>query len=226
MAEYAGGTCIEEPRKRLRTPWTNDSSQSSSAHGAAAVRRPSASSVSVSNPKRMRATYPFVSRVRAPSRRVAWPIPTTITPDARGSSVPACPTRRSSHARRTRATTSCEVQPSGLSMAMSAFSCDGCPRRAMDWLPSGFEHDAVSPVPGRAGRRHRLVYMGAEDVQGRGNMPVLPAESIEVRPTAVERNGTNRPSGSAWQQTPVGSSPTSCTSRGRISSSACATVPW
>src|SRR6185503_14592502 len=46
---------------------------------------------------------------------VARPSPTRRSPLAKGSSVPACPTRRSPSTVRIRATTSCEVQPSGLS---------------------------------------------------------------------------------------------------------------
>src|SRR5436309_11195176 len=42
-------------------------------------------------------------------------MPTTRTPVAIGSSVPAWPTRRVCASRRTRATTSCEVIPPGLS---------------------------------------------------------------------------------------------------------------
>src|SRR5689334_8489226 len=48
--------------------------------------------------------------------RVALPSTSGSTPLAAGSSVPVCPIRRSPIARRTRATTSCEVGPAGLSM--------------------------------------------------------------------------------------------------------------
>ena len=59
--------------------------------------------------------YSFSVSARWPSSRVAFSTPTTSTPVAIGSSVPACPTRRVPASRRTRATTSCEVRPAGLS---------------------------------------------------------------------------------------------------------------
>src|ERR1700716_3719039 len=49
------------------------------------------------------------------ARRVARPSRTGKTPEAMGSSVPAWPTRFCDANRRTLATTSCEVQPFGLS---------------------------------------------------------------------------------------------------------------
>ena len=51
---------------------------------------------------------------RWPSRRVARLTPRTSTPVAIGSSVPAWPTFRVPASRRTRPTTSCDVQPDGL----------------------------------------------------------------------------------------------------------------
>src|SRR5579863_2991493 len=53
--------------------------------------------------------------MRWPRSRVAFSMPTTSTPVAIGSSVPAWPTRRVCARRRTRATTSCDVRPAGLS---------------------------------------------------------------------------------------------------------------
>src|SRR5579859_6048620 len=53
--------------------------------------------------------------MRWPRRRVAFSMPMTRTPMAMGSRVPAWPTRRVCARRRTRATTSCEVMPPGLS---------------------------------------------------------------------------------------------------------------
>ena len=58
---------------------------------------------------------PSRSSIRCPSSRVARPTPSTSTPVAIGSSVPAWPTLRVPRARRARATTSCEVSPPGLS---------------------------------------------------------------------------------------------------------------
>src|SRR5919199_6181628 len=51
----------------------------------------------------------------ASTSRVGRPSKTGSTPSASGSSVPACPTRFWSARRRILATTSCEVQPTGLS---------------------------------------------------------------------------------------------------------------
>ena len=48
--------------------------------------------------------------------------PAVITPEAAGSSVPACPTRRSPNARRTRLTTSWLERPTGLLMASRQLS--------------------------------------------------------------------------------------------------------
>src|SRR5580765_2593800 len=77
--------------------------------------RPCASPVSVENPKRMTASYDLSLPLRNCARRVARPTTSGRTPVAAGSSVPVWPTRRSRRARRTRATTSCEVGPDGLS---------------------------------------------------------------------------------------------------------------
>ena len=63
----------------------------------------------------MVAAYALSSRASRPSSRVARFTPTTSTPVAIGSSVPAWPTLRVPSSRRTRPTTWCEVQPAGLS---------------------------------------------------------------------------------------------------------------
>ena len=98
----------------------NSSSRNSAGTGAVATTSPSASSVEVRAPNEMSATYPLRSSVRRPNNFVARPMPTTSTPLALGSKVPACPTRFSPNARRTRDTTSWLVKPSGLSTAISA----------------------------------------------------------------------------------------------------------
>src|SRR5689334_16203455 len=51
--------------------------------------------------------------------RVARPSSTTRSPVAKGSRVPACPARDALVARRTIATTSCDVRPAGLSTSAS-----------------------------------------------------------------------------------------------------------
>ncbi len=79
------------------------------------VTSPSASSVTVATPSRTVASYDLSAAVTKDSRRVAWPMPTTSTPVAIGSRVPAWPTLRVPARRRMRATTSCDVQPAGLS---------------------------------------------------------------------------------------------------------------
>src|ERR1700722_16948494 len=63
----------------------------------------------------MSVVYVLGSAVRNRMSRVARPSPTSSTPVASGSSVPAWPTRRWPKMRRQRATTSCEVQPASLS---------------------------------------------------------------------------------------------------------------
>src|ERR1700749_2059233 len=61
-------------------------------------------------------------------------MPTTRTPVAIGSSVPAWPTRRGRARRRMRATTSCEVMPPGLS-TMTRPDCQGSWRPGSRCLP-------------------------------------------------------------------------------------------
>jgi hypothetical protein len=71
-----------------------------------AVTSPPASSVEVSTPRTTSPVYDFGAELRNRSRRVAEPTPTTSTPVASGSRVPACPMRRSPKVRRHTATTS------------------------------------------------------------------------------------------------------------------------
>jgi hypothetical protein len=77
---------------------------------------PVRSSVSVASPRRMVATYVFASGAKYSASRVAGPTHTSSSPDAKGSSVPVCPTWRIPRERRTAATASWEVGPAGLSM--------------------------------------------------------------------------------------------------------------
>src|SRR5438128_12488851 len=81
----------------------------------------------------MIASYPFPASLRKRARRVAGPITSGSTPLARGSSVPVWPMRRSPSTRRSRATTSCEVGPAGVSMT-SRPSID----RVLDFLGEQF----------------------------------------------------------------------------------------
>src|SRR5262245_51251022 len=64
----------------------------------------------------MVASYSFSRSDKKRTRRVAFPTQQINTPVANGSRVPACPTLLVPAARLTRATTSCDVMPSGLSM--------------------------------------------------------------------------------------------------------------
>src|SRR5262245_16177684 len=81
------------------------------------------------------------------ARRVARPRSTGSTPVANGSSVPAWPTRRWPARRRTRATTSCEVQPLGLSMLRMPTSSGAAVTRAFPLLFDAAHqaHDAIAP---------------------------------------------------------------------------------
>src|SRR5215217_2506806 len=113
IAETADGTCISSPRSAASA--VSICSSVSARAPTFAVTAPSASSVTVEMPSRMVASYAFFVNARYPSKRVALPIPTTRTPVAIGSSVPACPTFRVPASRRILATTWWEVQPAGLS---------------------------------------------------------------------------------------------------------------
>src|SRR5215468_4450751 len=117
MALMAGGICWISPVSSRAAAWT--SASVTSLAGAPAMTLPSASQVSVAWPSLIVARYSFSVRARCPSSRVALPTPTTSTPVASGSSVPACPTRLVPVRRRSFATTSWEVHPAGLSMMSS-----------------------------------------------------------------------------------------------------------
>src|SRR5471030_716613 len=113
MALTDDGTCSISPVKTA-TARAIESSSTWPA-GVAESCSPSASSVSVVTPRRMVASYALSVSARCPSRRVALPMPSTRTPVAIGSRVPAWPTRRVLASDLVRATTSCDVQPAGLS---------------------------------------------------------------------------------------------------------------
>src|ERR1700733_8110893 len=102
----------------------------------------------------MVAWYSFSVRVRWPSSRVAFSTPTTSTPVAMGSRVPACPTRRVPASRRIRATTSWEVMPPGLSTTTSPLGA--FPRASRATGLAAFRQQPAQPcdgVPGAAGQR-------------------------------------------------------------------------
>src|SRR5205823_8298393 len=86
---------------------------------------PSGSPVLDTAPSRATATYDFGSAMRKRCTRVARPTSTSSSPVANGSSVPAWPVRLRPSDRRTRATTSCEVVPGGLSARMRPSTSDG-----------------------------------------------------------------------------------------------------
>src|ERR1700690_2728698 len=113
MALTAGGTCWISP-VRPATAFARVSAETSTAE-AVPVISPSASSVLVDWPSLIVAAYSFSVRVRYPRSLVAFSTPTTRTPVANGSRVPACPTLLVPASRRIRATTSCDVMPPGLS---------------------------------------------------------------------------------------------------------------
>src|SRR5205085_1113567 len=117
MALTAGGTCWIGPVSAAAAAFT--AVVSSPAAGTAAVTSPSASPVPVACPSLIVARYSFSVSARCPSSLVAFSSPTTSTPVAIGSSVPAWPTRRVPASRRILATTSWEVQPEGLSAMIS-----------------------------------------------------------------------------------------------------------
>jgi len=95
---------------------------SSCGTGCVATISPSRSYVSVVVPSWIFARYTLSDAIRYSLTRVAWPTHTSSTPVANGSSVPACPTRLILRTRRIQATTSCEVQPCGLSMFRMPFT--------------------------------------------------------------------------------------------------------
>src|SRR5215471_16520717 len=117
MALMAGGICWISPVRSRAAAWT--AARVTPLAGAPAMTLPSASQVSVAWPSLIVARYSFSVRARCPSSRVALPTPTTSTPVASGSSVPAWPTRLVPVRRRSFATTSWEVHPAGLSMMSS-----------------------------------------------------------------------------------------------------------
>src|SRR5579871_144997 len=124
---------------------------------------PSASSVSVATPSRTSASYDLSLPERNRASRVARPTTSGSTPVASGSSVPVWPIRRSRSARRTRATTSCDVGPTGLSMT-SRPSING----ALDLL----DEDLLQRVDTAARRASGgvLVPAAAELLRDRGDI--------------------------------------------------------
>src|SRR5262245_16244586 len=111
-ADTIGGTCSETPRN-----FRAASSTCSRVNGISARSRtaPDASSVSVAMPKTMRARYDLPVSCRKRISRVTRPRPTSSTPGASGSSVPAWRTLRCPYTFRNFPTTSCDVHPGGLS---------------------------------------------------------------------------------------------------------------
>src|SRR4051812_39661240 len=117
MALTAVGTCWMSPTWPANAVLISSSPRCPAA--VVASVSPSASSVFVRSPSRTVASYAFSVSIRWPSRRVARSMPSTSTPVAIGSSVPAWPTLRVPASRRIRETTSCEVIPAGLSTTTS-----------------------------------------------------------------------------------------------------------
>src|SRR5262245_21514455 len=161
----AGGTCWISPvsgRAAART-----ASRVSAPAGAPEMTSPSASAVLVAWPSRMVAWYSFSASARCPSSRVAFPTPATSTPVAKGSRVPPWPTRRVPVSRRSRATTSWEVSPAGLSTMTSPSAAVMSPARASRGalvLVAGFGRDAVGV--GVTGRLSALPDLGQGLVRG------------------------------------------------------------
>src|SRR4051794_36158393 len=127
------------------------------------VTTPLASSVDVDVPKTISAVYVLPSAVRKRSRRVALPTPTSSTPVASGSSVPAWPTWRSSKRLRNIPTTSWLVTPAGLSTT------------ARPWVVGGLRRaiavGVILEVSGlrRAFRHRRVVVQYSLDALGGPN---------------------------------------------------------
>ena len=129
IADTALGTCWMSPvsgRIAARDRVLGDAR----GRGRSTTTSPSASSVPSHCPSRIVAVYALSVRTRWCSNRVAAPTPSTSTPVAIGSSVPAWPTRRVRASRRIRATTSCDVSPAGLSTTTSPSAPAGRPRVA------------------------------------------------------------------------------------------------
>ena len=123
-----------------------------------ATTAPSASSESVSTPSTTSPVYRFQPSPTKRIRRVTSPTPTTSTPVALGSSVPAWPIRRSPRRRRSMPTTSWLVTPAGLSTIDSPWTVGG--RRAP---PSRRRRAAVGAI----GAQDVLDALGgADDVVG------------------------------------------------------------
>src|SRR5215467_8487717 len=117
MALMASGICWISPVSSCAAAQT--AARVTSLAGTPTITLPSASQMSVTCPSLIVTRYSFSVRARYPSSRVALPTPTTSTPVASGSSVPAWPTRLVPVRRRSFATTSWEVHPAGLSMMSS-----------------------------------------------------------------------------------------------------------
>src|SRR5215831_15781926 len=92
-------------------------------------------------------------------RRVARPSSTTSSPVAKGSSVPAWPARFAPVARRTTATTSCDVMPAGLSTSASPVT--SVVRVSIRWILSILDLgeqrlDPRGPFDAVVGEKHDL----------------------------------------------------------------------
>ena len=138
LADTIGGTCSMSPVSPAAAART--SSRSTAAMSHVPVTSPEASSVDVAVPSTTSPTYRLSSPDRNVSSRVARPTPSTSTPVASGSSVPEWPTLRVPSRPRALATTSCDVQPAGLSTTAT---------------PSGPSAAAARHHGGRRRRRRR-----------------------------------------------------------------------
>ena len=127
---------------------------------------------------------------------MARPSPTSSTPVASGSRVPACPTRRCPKIRRQRATTSWEVQPASLSTTTrpvtASVPCRRHPfgvrrrvaRRPLELVLADPAQDLLDPAAGH----HRRI-----DVEGqlrRALHPDLaPERPLQLHPALAQRLG-------------------------------------